>query len=116
MNLLSSIPVWVYYVILLITFIGSHVLAFEPTNLGRKPGLRAVMRIGSSLLLLVGLVIIQPSEPATVLLALLSAGLGGFVSGKAAPPYRSRDTQPTPGDEAADAESALPGVRPEPEE
>lgn len=103
MDLLSNIPVWVYYVILLITFVGAHVLAFAPNDSGRNAGLRGAMRIGSSLLLLVGLVLIQPAEPGSILLAILAAALGGFVSGRAAPPVR-RARPTSAGDEAPTAE------------
>jgi len=88
MDLLSSIPVWVYYVVLVVTFMVAHVLAFVPDNTGRKAATRGALRIGSSLLLLVGLILIQPHEPGSVLLAIAAAALGGFVSGKAAPPVR----------------------------
>lgn len=88
MDLLSSIPVWAYYVILVITFMGAHVLAFSPSATGRKAAAQGAMRIGSSVLLLVGLVLIQPGEPGSILLALGAAALGGFVSGRAAPPVK----------------------------
>src|SRR5690606_14461464 len=96
MDLLSSIPVWVYYVILIITFMGAHVLAFSPDETGGKTAARGAMRIGSSVLLLIGLVLIQPNEPGSILLALGVAGLGGFVSGKAAPPVRRRSRAEEP--------------------
>lgn len=105
MNLLSSIPVWAYYVILVITFMGAHVLAFSPSETGRKAGTRGAMRIGSSVLLLIGLVLIQPSEPGSILLALAAAALGGFVSGRAAPPMRLPDKAQ---EEAPDPQPELP--------
>ncbi|HLU82202.1 MAG TPA: hypothetical protein VKZ43_02265 [Trueperaceae bacterium] len=102
MDLLSSIPVWVYYVILVITFMGAHVLAFSPSESGRKSAARGAMRIGSSVLLLIGLVLIQPQEPGSILMAVAAAALGGFVSGKAAPPVRQLGPSP-------DTEKVEPG-------
>ena len=86
MDFLSNLPLWVYYVILAITFMGAHVLAFNPGTPARKPAVSTAMRIGSSLILLVGLLLIRPADPGSILLALAAAAAGGYVSGKAAPP------------------------------
>jgi hypothetical protein len=94
MNLLSSIPVWVYFVILIVTFMGAHVMAFRPHEPGRNTAGRGALRIGASVLLLVALVMIQTNEPGSILLALGAAALGGFVSGRAAPPVRQPQTRP----------------------
>ncbi|HET8984633.1 MAG TPA: hypothetical protein VFN03_02630 [Trueperaceae bacterium] len=98
MNLLASIPVWVYTAILIITFIGAHVLAFRPNEPGGKGIVRAAMRVGSAVLLVVGIVLVQPHEPGSVLLAIGAAALGGFVSGRAAPPL-PRKVEPNVADE-----------------
>src|SRR5690606_36773450 len=85
MTLLAAIPVWVYFVILAITFMVFHVLALlanQPlTRTRAMPG-----RVVSSIVLLVALVFPEPSEPATVLLALLGAVVAGIVSGRTATP------------------------------
>src|SRR5690606_23447616 len=54
------------------------------------------MRVLSSALLLVALVFVDPAAPATVLLALLAGGLGGFLSGRAAPPLPNGSTAGMP--------------------
>lgn len=99
MDLLSRIPVWAYYVILLVTFVGAHVLAFQPNDTGRRSWAKGAMRIGSSLLLLLALVFVQPSEPGSVLVALGAAAVGGFISGKAAPPVKRPATAASGADE-----------------
>lgn len=109
MDLLSSIPVWVYFVILVATFMGAHVLAFVPNDTGRKAAARGAMRIGSSLFLLVGFVLIQPNEPGSILLAMGAAAVGGFVSGRAAPPVR----QPRPRTEAVQEQQQEPPDHPD---
>ena len=86
MNFLSNLPMWVYYVILAITFMGAHVLAYNPGRPSRKPAVSTMMRIGSSLILLVGLLLIRPEDPGSILLALATAAGGGYLSGTAAPP------------------------------
>lgn len=84
MGLLASLPVWVLWVVVGVTFFAAHVIAFRPGR--RAAGSRTAMRVLSSALLLVALVFVDPATPATVLLALLAGGLGGFLSGRAAPP------------------------------
>ncbi|HZW28402.1 MAG TPA: hypothetical protein VFF08_08085 [Trueperaceae bacterium] len=88
MNLLASLPVWVLWAVLGITFVVVHAMAFQPRQ--EPGGGRMLKRVLSSVLLLVGLVLVDPAEPASVLLALLAAGVGGFLSGRAAPPVPSR--------------------------
>ncbi len=88
MNPLASLPWWVLWVVLGVTFVAVHALSFRPR---REPGgAGALMRVVSSALLLAGLVLVDPAEPATVLLALAAAALAGFLSGRAAPPRTSR--------------------------
>lgn len=85
MTILAAIPVWVYFVILAITFMVFHVLALranQPPNRARA----MLGRVVSSIVLLVALVFLEPSEPATVLLALLGAVVAGIVSGRTATP------------------------------
>lgn len=89
MNVLSNLPTWLYWVILLITFMGSHVLAYNPGAPARTPLVGTALRVGSSLILLVGLVLINTSDPGSILLALLAAAIGGFLSGKGAPPPKA---------------------------
>lgn len=96
MDVLSNLPTWVYIVILTITFMGAHVLAYNPGTPPRRPAVGTAMRVGSSLILLAGLVLVRPSDPGSILLALLAATVGGFMSGKAAPPPRALSTEPDP--------------------
>ena len=88
MNLLASLPVWVFYVVLGITFVVMHALAFRPGQ-GAGPS-RVVKRVLSSALLLVGVIVVDPNEPASVLLALAAAAAAGFISGRSAPALPSR--------------------------
>ncbi len=84
MSLLADLPVWVYWVALGVTFMVVHGLAFRPAQPGEKG--RTAKRVGSSALLLVALIVVDPSTPASVLLGLLAAAAGGYLSGRAAPP------------------------------
>ncbi|NLG09444.1 MAG: hypothetical protein GX560_09360 [Deinococcales bacterium] len=85
MTILAAIPVWVYFVILAITFMVFHVLALRANQPPNRT--RAMLgRVVSSIVLLVALVFLEPSEPATVLLALLGAVVAGIVSGRTATP------------------------------
>lgn len=88
MNLLANLPLWVYWVVLGITFIVVHAVAFQPTRPESKG--RMLKRVLASAALLVALVLVQPTEPGTILLALLAAAVGGYLSGKAAPPLPER--------------------------
>lgn len=95
MSILTAIPIWGYFVILALSFMVTHVLALrahQPPNRVRS----LVGRIASSALLLLALVLLEPTQPATVLLALLLALLAGVVSGRTAspqlPPRRDPDT------------------------
>lgn len=109
MTFLSAIPVWVYFIIIAITFMVMHVLtlrANQPQNRARS----FLGRIGSSLILLVVLVLLDPSEPASVLTALLGAVIAGIVSGRTAtPPLPPRTAGAEPGgDEPEPAEGKEP--------
>jgi FtsH-binding integral membrane protein len=87
-NPLASLPWWLLWVVLGVTFVVVHALAFQPRR--EAGGGRTLMRVVSSALLLVGLVVVDPAEPATVLLALAAAAGAGFLSGRAAPPRPTR--------------------------
>jgi len=101
MNVLTSVPIWVYFVIMAITFMFTHVVAYKPNKVTtRSSAVTTTMRIGSSVILLVGLLVMQPAVPVTLLLALALAALGGFLSGTAAPPPKR---QSAGADKAKDA-------------
>ena len=89
MNFLTTIPIWVYFVILALTFMAVHVFTFRPrSKLTRTSSI--LLRVGSSVVLLLGLMAINPSDPGSILLALVAAGAGGFMSGRSAsPPTRA---------------------------
>ena len=77
MEFLAAVPVWVYFVMILLTYVVVHVLTFDPARL--LPAGRAFLgRMGSAVLLLVALVLFRREEPLTLLLALGLAALGGF--------------------------------------
>lgn len=88
MSLLRHIPLWGYFVILGAAFLTGHLLAYHPDPAMRR-GRRLAGRWGSSLLLLVGLLLVSNRHVGTVLPALLLALLGGIVSGRTAPPQRA---------------------------
>src|SRR5690606_1715676 len=69
MTFLANIPIWVYFIVLAVTFMVVHVLAIranQPQNRARSIG----GRVGSSLILLLALVFLNPADPGSVLLAL----------------------------------------------
>lgn len=90
MNLLATIPVWLYFVVLALTFVGAHVLAYRPRKAPSRSMGAAAARVGASVLLLIALVVVRPDEPATVLLALVASVAGGVLSGRAAPAPNER--------------------------
>lgn len=90
MNLLAAIPVWLYFVVLALTFVGAHVLAYRPRKAPSRSAGAAAARVGASVLLLIALVVVRPDEPATVLLALVASVAGGVLSGRAAPAPNER--------------------------
>lgn len=106
MNVLVNVPIWVYFVIMAITFMFTHVVAYKPDKVvTRSNGLTTLMRIGSSVLLLIGLLLMQPAEPVTLLLALALSAVGGYLSGTAAPPPRVRQAhEGEPGGEGSSEE------------
>ncbi len=89
MSFLSNLPQWVFYVVLGITFLVAHAAAFRPSPEGGRG--RTLKRVLSSALLLVGLIVVSPSEPASLLVALAAAAFAGFLSGRAAPPVPNRE-------------------------
>lgn len=91
MDFLGSIPMWVYFVALGITFMAAHVFGYRP---GTNPKGNLALRIASSVILLVALLIVNPAQPTTVLAALPIAAVAGYVSGRSAPALKS--AQPTP--------------------
>lgn len=95
MNLLSAIPVWYYFVMLALTFMGAHVLAYRPDAVPSRPGLATAARIGSSLLLLLALIVVQPDAPGSILLAMGASVAGGIVSGRSTPPPAARKDERT---------------------
>ena len=84
MSLLANLPVWAYWVALGVTFMVVHGLAFRPARPGEQG--RTAKRVGSSALLLLALIVVDPSAPGSVLLGLLAAAAGGYLSGRSAPP------------------------------
>lgn len=94
MDFLGSIPMWVYFVALGVTFMAAHVFGYRP---GANPKGNLALRIASSVILLVALLIVNPAQPTTVLAALPIAAVAGYVSGRSAPalkaaPPRADDT------------------------
>jgi len=90
MDLLAAVPVWAYFVLLLLTYVFTHILTFDPTRL--LPKRRAFIgRMGSALLLLLALVFFQRNDPVTLLLSLALAVAGGFLSGRSTLPAAGRD-------------------------
>jgi hypothetical protein len=88
---LSAVPLWGYFIVLGAAFLTGHLLAFRPDpTMGR--GRRMAGRWGSSLLLLIGLLVVSNRNVATILPAVVLAALGGVVSGRTAPapPARGR--------------------------
>lgn len=94
MNFLANIPIWVYFVVLAVTFMVVHLMALradQPQNRARS----VAGRMGSSVLLLIALFIIDRDAPASVLLSLLIAAVAGFVSGRTATPALPPRSEPT---------------------
>ncbi len=89
MSFLSAIPLWGYFIVLGLAFLTGHLLSFRPDpTMGR--GRRMAGRWGSSLLLLIGLLIVSNHNVATILPAVVLAALGGVVSGRTAPAPQAR--------------------------
>ena len=106
MTFLANIPIWLYFVILAITFMVVHVMALranQPKNRARSLGGRVL----SSLLLLLALVFLNPADPGSLLLSLFGAAVAGFVSGRTAtPPLPPRQEQPAEPQDTATSEVA----------
>ena len=90
MDFLATVPVWVYFVVILITYVVVHILTFDPQRL--LPERRAFFgRMSSAVLLLLALVFFQREEPLTLLVALALAGAGGYLSGRSTlPPKQAK--------------------------
>lgn len=116
MTFLAAIPIWGYFIILAVTFMVVHVLALradQPQNRVRSIGGRVV----SSLVLLLALLFLDPTEPASILLALFAAAVAGFISGRTATPPlppRAADTRQAdaPNDASAVESSATDETNP----
>ncbi len=89
MSFLASIPVWAYFVILALMFMTTHLLAMKPDRTPKR-GTAIAGGLGSSLLLLLGLITVNGEVPGSVLLALAAAAAGGVVSGLTARPPKQR--------------------------
>lgn len=88
MGFLAAIPEWVYFVVLFITYVVTHILTFDPRRLlGRRGAF--VGRLVSALLLLGALVVFQRDEPVSLLLALALAAAGGYLSGRSTLPPKA---------------------------
>lgn len=85
MNFLASIPIWVYFIILAITFMVVHVLALR-ANQPQNRVKNILGRVGSSLILLIALFFLNPEDPGSLLVSLFVAALAGFISGRTATP------------------------------
>lgn len=97
MTFLASIPIWVYFIILAVTFMVVHVMALRANQPQNR--LRSILgRVGSSLILLLALFFLNPAEPGSVLISLPGAASAGFVSGRTATPPLPPRTQGRPGE------------------
>lgn len=100
MNFLANVPIWVYFVVLAVTFMVVHLMALradQPDNRRRSIAGRVI----SSILLLIALYLIDPGSPPSILFALLVSAGAGFISGRTAtPPLPPRRAAP-PGDAGA---------------
>ncbi len=111
MSFLSAVPLWGYFIVLGLAFLTGHLLAFRPDpTMGR--GRRMAGRWGSSLLLLIGLLIVSNRNVATILPAVVLAALGGVVSGRTAPvpPERGSAAGSDPGTEARSGNDETSGA------
>ncbi len=97
MDFLGSIPLWVYFVVLGITFMVTHVIGYRP---GANPRGNLLLRIASSVMLLVALLLVNPANPTALLAALPIAAAAGFVSGRSAPAIKPRTPVDTRGRES----------------
>lgn len=117
MSVLRSVPLWGYFVILGVFFVSGHLLAYRPDPAMRRAR-RLAGRWGSSLLLLVGLLLVSNRHVGTVLPAALLALFGGVVSGRTAPPSAERgasDGTTRGGEGAEDRRGAGERGRPAPD-
>lgn len=102
MDFLDSIPLWVYFVLLGITFMATHVFGYRP---GGNPRGNLLLRIVSSVMLLVALLLVDPSRPTALLAALPIAAAAGYVSGRSAPALKPRAPAQTQEPEGGEPEN-----------
>lgn len=102
---LAGIPFWVYAIVLVITFVLMHAMFFVQRTEAKNRTFLFIGRIGSSFILLAGLLIIDPGTPGSILIALLIAALAGFVSGRSAPPVKPIEPRTAPVAEETDLEN-----------
>ena len=105
MSVLRHIPLWGYFIVLGAAFVSGHLLAYHQDP-AMPRGRRLAGRWGSSLMLLVGLLLVSNRNVGTVLPAVLLALLGGVVSGRTAPPAPDRSASPASAEPAGPAGSA----------
>lgn len=88
---LAGIPFWAYAIVLVLTFVVMHALFFVQRTEAKNKTLLFIGRIGSSFVLLAGLLIIDPAFAPSLLLALALAALAGYISGRSAPPIKPKE-------------------------
>lgn len=96
MSVLQSVPLWGYFIVLGLAFLGGHLLGLRPDP-DLRPGRRMAGRWGSSLLLLASLLLVSPAHVATILPSVALAFAGGLVSGRTAPPATPKAGDPKTG-------------------
>lgn len=88
---LAGIPFWVYAIALVLTFVVMHALFFVQRTEAKNKTLLFIGRIGSSFVLLAGLLVVDPAFAPSLLLALALAALAGYISGRSAPPIKPKE-------------------------
>lgn len=88
---LAGIPFWGYAIILVLTFVVMHAVFFVQRTEAKNKTLLFIGRIGSSFVLLAGLLVVDPAFAPSLLLALALAALAGYISGRSAPPIKPKE-------------------------
>lgn len=88
---LAGIPFWVYAIVLVLTFVVMHAMFFVQRTEAKNKTLLFIGRIGSSFVLLAGLLVVDPAFAPSLLLALALAALAGYISGRSAPPVQPKE-------------------------